>query len=423
MIVLDALGFRLNDVEISKAPQRTMSNADRTHGSSLSEGGCAVDQNEFSRLAELTAAQREELLDQLDKVSAASAVDNRRAHERMVLRATDVPFTVTHPGGGVGRFLVYARNISAEGMCFLHGGYLHAASHCKIDLVTTTGEQREITGRIVWCKHLTGPHHMVSAHFDQAIDPRDFVDRRHWPKSMVTAAMSQRDLAGRVLFLDDQEIDGDLLALHLRDTAVELVVAGHVGGALDELKRHSFDVVICDLNRGDTLGEHAIRSMREIGFRGPITVLTVETNPQRIDNANAAGANEVIRKPYDPPTFLKVLSKWLEIAGATTDELPIYSDLGDQPGMAKTIETYIKRVERKIHELRSAIQQDDFETVRGICQTLKATGSGYGFAALTEAADRAMVALDSSNALGESITQIQRLERLAKRLSLRDVAA
>ncbi len=71
VIVRGTLGIRLNDIEISKAPQKAMSNADRTQGSSYSEGGCAVDQNEFSRLAELTAAQREELLDQLDKVSAA----------------------------------------------------------------------------------------------------------------------------------------------------------------------------------------------------------------------------------------------------------------------------------------------------------------------------------------------------------------
>jgi len=377
--------------------------------------------NKYKCSVKMSDSRRQELFDRLDAISEAYTADNNRGHDRIPYRAPEVRIEVTHPTGGTAQFSIIPRNLSTSGAFFLHGGYLHVGSKCKVHLVDLNDTQHIIIGKVAWCQHAAGSDHIIGVCFDQEIDPRQFVDRALWPESFINAAMGNLQLTGNILYLDDQAIEHKLLAFHLRNTEVDLVPIETIGAALDQIKRRSFDVVICDYHLGNQLtGDKAIRAMFEAGYSGPIILLSAENSPTALEAVKNAGATIIVRKPFDPAMFLQIIADLLESVGATTSDEPIYSELGQQAGMGKMISDYLLQVRKIIEQLNKAIVDDDFNAVRLLCQTLKSTGVGYGFAPLTEAAHEALSNLDASFSVQESNTQLNKLQLLSRRLKLRD---
>src|SRR5262245_50111278 len=100
----------------------------------------------------LSETEREALLDRLDQQQhaesgqSAATKANRRRHKRWNYREANVTVSVEHPAGGVSRFLVCARNLSAGGVGFIHSGYLHKGSSCQVELRALDGQMRSIAG-------------------------------------------------------------------------------------------------------------------------------------------------------------------------------------------------------------------------------------------------------------------------------------
>lgn len=107
----------------------------------------------------LTEGQKAELMNLLKEGWRSKQVDNRRAHERVEYWLREVGLEIDHPGGGVGLFLVYPREVSAGGISVIHGAFVHPHSRCKVQLTTIHGNKQLVTGRVAWCDHLRGPLH------------------------------------------------------------------------------------------------------------------------------------------------------------------------------------------------------------------------------------------------------------------------
>jgi CheY-like chemotaxis protein len=368
----------------------------------------------------MSDAERADLLNLLREMAVAHQGNNRRRSDRVDYRSHEVGLEINHPGGGVGRFLVYPREISAGGISLIHGGFVHPHSRCKVQLTTTNGKKRLVTGRVAWCNHLRGPHHIMGVQFDIPLDLKLFLDRKDWPASLVAAMVSDSaQLAGRVLCIDDQVMEHDLLSFHLRNSSLELHRALSGQEALDALKAHSFDLIICDLNLGAVSGESLIGDVRRAGFLGPIIALTSESTPERLEAAKAAGAAEIMSKPYDPVMLLNVIAECLKAVRSSEDNEPVYSDLSDQQGTARLIGTYLDRVKQTVREMVLALEKDDLKAVKRACQTLQATGAGYGFGSLTEAAGHAVAALEAASSIAQCKDELDRLQSLVRRLRVR----
>ncbi len=130
-------------------------------------------ESEFITHVRMTAHQRSKLLCRLDESPGMGRAVDRRRQERIEYRMPDIAVVVQHPGGGAGKFLVHARNISAGGMAFIHGGYVHPGSDCRVALTRRDGRPLTVAGVIAHCRHLEGPHHEVGIRFRKEIDPTD----------------------------------------------------------------------------------------------------------------------------------------------------------------------------------------------------------------------------------------------------------
>lgn len=116
------------------------------------------------------------LADQLDRETAGADFASQRGHERVPYRSmVQAICEVSHPGGNRVRFIVRTRDLSASGIGFFHGQFLHAGSRCTIYLNRSDGKQQPLIGTVRRCEHVNGKTHEIGVEFDKLIEPSDFL--------------------------------------------------------------------------------------------------------------------------------------------------------------------------------------------------------------------------------------------------------
>ena len=131
-----------------------------------------MEEPEFNSHLQINAAERDQMLARLDAFARSSGGEREsRSEKRWPYRTSNIALIVQHPGGGAGRFLVCSRNLSAGGIGFIHGGYLHPGSECSILLRDRDGSPMALAGKVVYCRHLNGRYHEIGIKFSERIDP------------------------------------------------------------------------------------------------------------------------------------------------------------------------------------------------------------------------------------------------------------
>jgi CheY-like chemotaxis protein len=361
---------------------------------------------------------RATLLDAIDGglVGGDAGID---AGKRTHLRLSGVELTATHAAGGVGRFTVFTRNIGPNGMAILHSGFLHEHTECEITMPTVWNAKETVHAIVVRCRHVGGLAHEVELAFTKPVDIRWFVERGPALTKLLTQDMDKTQIRGRILILDDQAIENELIKYHLRGTSVRVEAVTKPGEALDLLRTNNFDLILCDLNLdGGQKGEDVIIQMRKLGCSAPILALTGETSPQRLAAATEAGAVGIIEKPVDAARLLGMVVEWLLEASQKQSggAEPIHSALACTPGGAEIVRSFLNYVARQQNAIQKAIDADNVNEVRTICLGLKESGGTAGFVSLSDTALEAVKALDASSCIAESLRQISAMRAVCARL-------
>ena len=367
---------------------------------------------DFHNHVRLNNAERSKLLCRLDDAPGRMGRDRRR-YKRWEYRMSDIAVLVQHPAGGTGRFLVCARNISAGGLSAIHGGYLHPGSDCKIVLPGRDGSPFAVNGVIVHCRHIEGSYHEIGIRFTQEVDPATLLPELI-PDGEDTGDLTHElpDLEGRVLVVDQSVADRRLMTHHLSATSLILKMVDSSGAAIDAVRRHKYDLILCDLHL-DTDCVRMIEQIRKSGYKGPIIVVTAECSPARLSQARAAGANEIIGKPHSAGYLASVLAEWLDVPGV---DRPIYSNLEETSGMAELIADFVDELQKKTHQLQKAIAKTDMAAARELCVELIGSGTGFGFASVTEAARDALTAIDTVQKKEDAEGSLNRLVGICQRI-------
>ena len=367
---------------------------------------------DFHSHVRLNSAERSKLLCRLDEAPGRAGRDRRR-YKRWEYRMSDIAVLVQHPAGGTGRYLVCARNISAGGLSAIHGGYIHPGSECKIVLPRREGGPFAVSGVIVHCRHLEGSYHEIGIRFTQEVDPAALVPQ------MIAEGEGAADqdsempaLEGRILVVDQSPADRKLMMHNLSGTALILKMVSSAGAAIDAVRKHTYDLILCDLH----LENDAVRMIKQIrasDYKGPIIVVTAESSATRLTEARAAGANEIIGKPHSAAYLASLLAEWLDVPGV---DRPIYSNLEETSGMAELIADFVDEVQKKTHQLEKAMEQTDVAAARELCVELVGSGTGFGFGSVTEAARDALTAIDTAQNKQDAKPSLKRLVGICQRL-------
>ncbi|MHC5003471.1 MAG: response regulator [Planctomycetota bacterium] len=261
-------------------------------------------------LMRLGERERAELLRRLDPVTTPDgrcADHERRREPRWIFRRSDIVAEMDQPGGGVSRFLVLARNLSANGMAFIHGGFVYPKTRAQFLLPRVDGPSQLVRGSVVGCRHVGGPLHEVRVRFDQSIDPKSFLHPDQLTDGLAVEASMVRNLAGRVLLLSGEPETLNAVTHALSPTEIELTHAESVHHSRMMLSRRHVDLILLDLEDDRERAIRTVDELRRVDLDPPLAVLTRELQESFMTAVSWEGADYVLGKPLDARELYEVL--------------------------------------------------------------------------------------------------------------------
>ena len=317
----------------------------------------------------------------------AAGKTNRRRHKRWEFRVPNTGMTVEHPAGGTSRLMVCARNLSAGGMGFLHGGYLHKGSRCKVLLRALDGQMHPMNGQIVSCRHVEGTLHEIGLQFDRRIDPARFVSA---PASSQSPGESigLESLQGKVLYIDDSIDDQTLMKFVLDMCGARYCGATNGVEGMTLAEQRHFDAILTEMWLPGLSGLELADALRKAGYAGPIIAITADEQPQLKTQALATGFTDVFYKPLEFEPLIKLLGQHLPAGGESKAAVePLQSTKWDDMRMRPLIVEFVGRLLSQITQLEKFLQASDAAGAAKFCLAIKGSAGGYGYPTIGAAAD------------------------------------
>jgi diguanylate cyclase (GGDEF)-like protein/PAS domain S-box-containing protein len=111
---------------------------------------------------------------------------------------------------------------------------------------------------------------------------------------------------GRVLVVDDNENNRQILARRLTRNGYTVSVAEGARGLLDRIRDEAVDLVLLDIEMPDITGLDALVAIRETysAVRLPVIMVTARSQSEDVVKALELGANDYLTKPVDFPVAL-----------------------------------------------------------------------------------------------------------------------
>src|SRR2546425_9187560 len=110
----------------------------------------------------------------------------------------------------------------------------------------------------------------------------------------------------RLLIVDDNEMNRDMLARRLARKGYEIAVTESAHGLLERVKQDGIDLVLLDIEMPEVSGLDALKTLRESysAIELPIIMVTAKNQSDDIVKALDMGANDYLTKPIDFPVAL-----------------------------------------------------------------------------------------------------------------------
>ncbi len=353
--------------------------------------------------------------------------EQERRDLRVSYQGRGVKVTLTVAGPEV-VYSVLPRNLSRNGMAFLHGRFVHNQTPCQVAMPTLCGRTELRDAQVVRCRHIAGIVHEVSLKFAHPINVNDITDltpeqvqlheQERSASEIDQPYRSDENARGRVLIVDGCLADRRLFNHWLRQIGLVVKEVPDGMSALVEINTQKFDMVVTDVNLGTgPSGIELIPQLRAAGFKGPIVASSVDHTEIAGNDAKRAGASAFISKPLDPGRLTDTVVKLLGLCDEAKDEKPIVSSMSDDRSMRPLLREYVMGLSEYVAQLRTARATEDHDEMRTICHQLRGSGGGYGFKEISLAADVAMAALEADQQDVEAVhKQINALIRTLQRV-------
>jgi PAS domain S-box-containing protein len=117
----------------------------------------------------------------------------------------------------------------------------------------------------------------------------------------------------RVLAVEDNPVNRELIAALLSPFDIELETAADGAEAVEAVGRASFDVILMDVQMPIMDGLTATRRIRALpgpAARTPIVAMTANVLPEQIARCREAGMDDHLGKPINPTKLLEALERW-----------------------------------------------------------------------------------------------------------------
>jgi CheY-like chemotaxis protein/HPt (histidine-containing phosphotransfer) domain-containing protein len=253
----------------------------------------------------------------------------------------------------------------------------------------------------------------------------------HRPKPEVGPRETPK-LRGRILLVDDGDMNRKLVGLVLRRVGVEVIDAENGKIGVEKATREPFDLILMDMQMPVMDGYTAARCLRQQGLTTPIIALTAHAMKGDEENCRAAGCSGYLAKPIDIDRLVNVVRETLtskdpcaadKSAQEVADAGPLASTLpDDDPEFHAIVGEFRDRLTQQLSSMRRALEKDDFDELGRLTHWLKGTGGTIGFAILSEQAAGLQQRIDQRST-HEIAAALEELESMAARIQVAPVEA
>ena len=127
----------------------------------------------------------------------------------------------------------------------------------------------------------------------------------------------------RVLLVEDNAVNRELIATLLSPFDIELDTACDGAEAVEAVGRQRYDAILMDMQMPVMDGLTATRRIRDLADRAaaatPIIAMTANVLPEQVARCHEAGMNDHIGKPINLPRLLEALERWSSGGGEAAE--------------------------------------------------------------------------------------------------------
>jgi len=176
---------------------------------------------------------------------------------------------------------------------------------------------------------------------------------------------------GKVLVVDDQDINRELMSILLDKFGLQDVVFARDGNeAIEKFKKDKPELVFMDINMPVLSGVGALKNIRVFDKKIPIVALTANAMSGDKKRYLKLGFSDYLAKPFKQSELKAILSKFLKQKSKAVKK-------PDKMGgiIEKLRVKYLKDLPNEMDSLKSAIEQKNLEEVRAISHKIKGTSA------------------------------------------------
>ena len=111
-------------------------------------------------------------------------------------------------------------------------------------------------------------------------------------------------MSGKILIVEDDKILADSLKDFLETYGFGVDIAYSYEEAIEKLEKPNYDAYIIDVNLGDGNGIKIIEYLKSMEDDTPCLIISALTDTATIAEGFGAGAEDYIKKPFDPEELL-----------------------------------------------------------------------------------------------------------------------
>ncbi|MCK5728539.1 MAG: response regulator [Methylococcales bacterium] len=237
--------------------------------------------------------------------------------------------------------------------------------------------------------------------------------------------LSKKMQAAHILLVEDNLINQRVARELLERKGIKVTIANNGKEAIDILSKHTFDLVLMDVQMPVMDGYQASIEIRKYLTKKtlPIVALTAHAMQEDKERCLSVEMNDYLAKPINPELLYSTLGKYLGnvklsqpikqtivIKKKTVDTFPKIAGIDFQEGLLrlrenrklymKLLEMFIQEHKDSFDEIKQKIKDSDFKGATMKAHTLKGVGANLGAKALSNVAGELETQLKKKNQRG-----------------------
>ena len=208
----------------------------------------------------------------------------------------------------------------------------------------------------------------------------------------------EKKLSVRILLAEDNPDNQALAKLILTKAGYQVDLADNGRQATQKYmgSPEDYDLILMDVQMPEMDGLEATRLIRKNGFKDiPIVALTAHALVDDREKCLNAGMNDYITKPLKREIVYDMVEKWLFEKPTVVKKEPSVSPQGTsaekdiiiikvERDLEDLIPGFLANRAKDIEDIKKALDQRNYETIRILGHSMKGAGGGYGFDYITE---------------------------------------